>query len=113
MRFLIDENLGSRFARILKDAGYDAVFVGDAMRGAPDDEILPKGEREKRVIITDDQDFGGLIFKFKRSTNGVILFRVLTNNPRKRFEMISDILDKAEGNFIVVREGRIRLRRLK
>jgi len=83
------------------------------MRGDPDDEILSKGEDEKRVIITDDQDFGELIFKFKRSTNGIILFRVLTNNPQKRFEMILDILDKSESKFIVVREGRIRVRPLK
>jgi|TARA_Y100000310_G_scaffold173296_1_gene173480 predicted nuclease of predicted toxin-antitoxin system len=113
MQFLVDENLGSRFANLLKYAGYDAVFVGEVMRGEPDDEILSKGEGEKRVIITDDQDFGELIFKFKRSTNGVILFRVLTNNPQKRFEMIADILEKSEGKFIVVREGRIRVRRLK
>ena len=51
MRFLVDENLGSRFANLLKYAGHDAVFVGEVMRGKPDDEILSKSEDEKRVIL--------------------------------------------------------------
>lgn len=112
MRFLVDENLGSRFTSLLKYAGHDAIFAGEVMRGEPDDEILYRGEGEKRVIITDDQGFGELIFKFKKSTNGVILFRVPTNNPQKRFEMAEDILEKSEGKFIVIREGRIRVRDL-
>jgi len=69
-------------------------------------------ERECRAVITNDKDFGELIFKMKKPASGVILLRTLSTNPVERFGIVKDVLDKAEGNFIVVREGRIRVRKL-
>jgi len=112
MRFLVDESIGNRFAELLKNAGYDVVFSGDAMPQVADEKVLSFSAYDKRVLITADKDFGNLVFKLKIHVNGVILFRVLTRDPEKRLEMVKDILDKAEGKFIVVSEGRIRLREL-
>ena len=53
-----------------------------------------------------------VVFRLNRPTSGVILLRTLATDPVKRFELIKDILDKAEGKFIVVREYRIRIREL-
>jgi len=96
----------------MKRAGYDTIFVGDAMPTATDEEILDKAEKENRVLISDDKDFGELIFKLNRPSSGVILFRTLTTDPEKRFEMIKDILDKAKGKFIIVSESGNRIREL-
>ena len=112
MRFLVDDNLGNRFTILLNQAGYNDIFVGSVIRGFPDEKILEKAESEKRVIITDDKDFGWLIFRWKMPTSGVILFRTSIKDADKRLEMIKDILDKAEDKFIVVEEGRIRIREL-
>ena len=46
------------------------------------------------------------------SVRGVIFLRTLTRDPEERFDLVKDVLDKAEGKFIVVREGQIRIRRL-
>ncbi len=112
MRFLVDENLGDRFAKLLNQAGHDAVFVGNVMRGALDEKILSRAEKERRVIITDDKDFGELIFRLHKTSAGVILFRTLTNNPEEKLDMIKDVIGKAEGRFIVVSEWGIRLREI-
>ena len=112
MRFLVDENLGKRFADLLNRSGYDAVFVGDAMRGFPDEEILTIANTEKRVLITDDKDFGELVFRFNKITSGVVLFRTLTNNSEEKLGLVKNILRYAEGSFIVVSEGGIRVRKI-
>ncbi len=65
------------------------------------------------MIITDDKDFGELIFRFKKPTKGVILFRTLATDPAKLFKMVKGVLNKAEGKFMVVKEGQIRIRGLK
>lgn len=113
MRFLVDESMGNKFAALLKDAGHDTVFAGDAMPEATDEYVLSFAARQKRVLITSDKDFGGLVVQLKRPVSGVILFRTLTREPAKRFELAKTVLDKAEGRFIVVKEGQIRVRRLK
>lgn len=113
MRFLIDENLGARFADILGRHGYNILFAGNAMRGAPDENILSFAEKENLIILTDDKDFGELIFRLNKSTKGIILFRASTTNPKKLFEMAEGVLEKAKGKFIVVKEGQVRIRDLK
>ena len=113
MRFLVDESIGNRFADILSRHEYNALFAGNVMRGAPDEKILAFAEKEKLIIITDDKDFGELVFRLKKSTKGVILFRTLTTDPEKLFEMVKGVLHKAGGKFIVVKEGQVRVRDLK
>ena len=112
MRFLIDESLGSRFAKVLSTHGYAILFAGDIMRGAPDENVLSFAEKENIVVITDDKDFGELVFRLKHPTKGVILLRASTTNPEKLFEMVKDLLNISEDKFIVVREGQVRVRRL-
>lgn len=112
MRFLVDESMGKVFAEILTKAGHDVIFVGDAIPEVDDEIIISFAEKESRILVTSDKDFGKLVFKLKMETKGVIFFRTWTRNPEERFELVKDILHKAEGNFIVVSEGRIRIKRL-
>lgn len=113
MRFLIDANLGRKFARLISKAGYNAVFISDLLANASDEDILALAGREDRVVITNDKDFGELIFKLGTSSTGIILLRTLTTDAERRFNMIKGALDKAKGKFIVVKEGQIRVRSLK
>lgn len=83
------------------------------MRSAPDDKILAFAEKENMIILTGDKDFGELIFRLKKPAKGVILFRALTTDPEKLFELAKGALGKSKGKFIVVEEGRIRVRKLK
>ena len=93
--------------------GYNALFAGDTMRGAADEYLLSFAEKENLVIITDDKDFGELVFRFKQPTKGVILMRASTKNPEKLFEMVKEVLDTSKDKFSVVSEGQIRVRELK
>lgn len=58
MRFLVDESTGRRLNELLKRSGHDSIFAGDVLPGADDEAVLSKAEKEKRVLITDDKDFG-------------------------------------------------------
>ena len=113
MKFLIDANLGRRFSNLVNNSGYDAVFINDVLPRASDEEILVLAEREKRVIITNDKDFGMLVFKHGKSSAGVILLRVLAADSEKRFDMVKGVFFKSEGNFIVIKDGQVRRRGLK
>ncbi len=113
MKFLVDANLGRKFTSLAGKAGYDAVFINDLLAKAPDEDVLALGERENRIVITNDKDFGELVFKIGKSSAGVVLLRTPITDPEKRFEMVKDSLSKAAGNFIVIKEGHVRVRELK
>ena len=112
MKFLIDANLGRKFTELVSKAGYDAVFINDLLRNASDGDVLILAGRESRIVITADKDFGELIFKFGKSSAGIILFRTSITDPEKRFEMVKGSMDKSNGKFIVVSEGQVRGRKL-
>ena len=112
MKFLVDANLGRKFANILKNAGYDAVFVNDLQPLSTDEEILAKAVDERRIVITNDKDFGELVFRSGKAAAGVILLRTIATDSKERFVLVRGALDKAMGKFVVVEEGRIRVRNL-
>jgi predicted nuclease of predicted toxin-antitoxin system len=57
---------GKRLATLLVEAGYDVIFVGDWKPSSSDEEVLSKAEGEERILITDDKDFGKLIFRLEK-----------------------------------------------
>ena len=59
MRFLVDAQLPRRLARVLRDAGHDALRTVDLPKRnrTTDSEIDEISAREQRVVITKDADF--------------------------------------------------------
>ncbi len=119
MKFLVDQNRSPRLAALLRDRGHDAVHTQElGLERAEDAELLLLADREDRVIISGDTDFGTLLALSRRTSLSVILFRsrnALTADQQA--ELILDHLDDlasdlAEGAVVVVTDERIRIRRL-
>lgn len=113
MKFLVDANLGRKFANLLQEAGYDTIFAKDLLPLSADEELLARAANEERVVITNDKDFGELVFRSGKAATGIILLRTITTDSAERFKLAKGVLGKAKGNFIVVEEDRMRVRKLK
>ena len=113
IRFLVDECTGKRLAVLLAKE-YDSIYVGDWKRAATDEEVLKKAERENRILITDDKDFGELIFRFGKPSSGVILIRTSFTNPERRFKLLKQFLEVIDpkNKFVVIRDEAVRVRRI-
>lgn len=94
MKLLIDANLGRKFANLLKQAGHDALFTNDLLPLLNDEQILAKAEQEERIVITNDKDFGELVFRLGRQSGGVILLRTSTADTNERLELAKRVLDR-------------------
>ncbi len=59
MKFLVDAQLPRRFCTWLTEAGHDAIHTLDLPHGnrTSDAEVIEIAEREKRVVVTKDDDF--------------------------------------------------------
>src|SRR5262245_41123777 len=78
MRFLLDQSAEARIGTFLISRGYDATRVGkDHPPGLPDEDVLAIAVAEDRILITNDRDFGNLIFRQGHPHAGVIYFRLL------------------------------------
>lgn len=77
MRFLLDENAEYRLALFPRAQGHDVTVIARDYPGAmTDTDILATAHREERIVITNDRDFGALVFFAQQPHAGVILFRL-------------------------------------
>lgn len=77
MKFLLDESAEYRIAAFLKDQGHDVTAIAhDYPQALTDSDVLAIAEAEGRVMITNDLDFGELVFRDGKVHAGVILFRL-------------------------------------
>jgi predicted nuclease of predicted toxin-antitoxin system len=76
VKFLIDNALSPELARLLREAGHDAVHVRDyALHAAEDSVILERAGSEDRILVSADSDFGMLLAISRRAKPSFILFR--------------------------------------
>ena len=112
MRFLVDECVGPSVARWLHEIGHDVLSVFEESRGAEDEWIVEKANAEKRIIITNDKDFGEMIFRRKMPMKGSFFCEAGTSPHRKKIAMLKNVFslpeDKIPGSFIVIPETAIR-----
>ena len=114
MRFLLDEGLPRRLASYLLELGHDVTAVGqDYPFSLTDQSILTIAYREQRVVITNDKDFGDLIFRDRLPHAGVVLFRLGYVPITERTALMERVLTEHAGSldqFIVVTRTAIRVR---
>jgi predicted nuclease of predicted toxin-antitoxin system len=114
MRFLIDESADARLATHLHALGHDATLVAVSHRpGLPDPDVLAIAHREQRILITDDRDFGELVFRQRQPHAGVIYLRLSTTLLPMRIARLDYVLshhgDQLD-QFLVVTDQRVRVR---
>ncbi len=77
MKFLLDENVDARLTPYLQGEGHDVLrLVSDYPAGLPDQRVLAIAAVEERILITNDRDFGELVFVHRQPHTGVILLRL-------------------------------------
>jgi predicted nuclease of predicted toxin-antitoxin system len=73
MKFLADVNASGALARGLLEHGVDVLRVADVDPRMEDPKILQWACREKRIVVTTDQDFEKMIWREKRHLQSEII----------------------------------------
>jgi len=73
LRFLADESCDFAVVRALRADGYDVLAIAEITSRSIDRELIDQAYQEDRVLVTEDKDFGWLVFASHVDTAGVIL----------------------------------------
>lgn len=73
--FLADESCDFAAVRALRAARFDVQAVSELAEAADDDYVISLAAAQHRVLLTEDKDFGQLVFAANRASCGVILVR--------------------------------------
>ena len=115
MRFLVDECTGPHVANWLSEEGYEIFSVFHEARGMADPDVLFKALSEHWILITNDKDFGEMVFRERRQDHGVIFLRLDDERSANKIDVIRRLLakypNKLADRFVIVTETRVRFAR--
>jgi len=115
MNFLIDQSTDARLVAWLNDRGHNATRIGrNYPHSLPDEEVLAIATRERRILITDDRDFGELVFRRRQPHSGVLYLRLSSFSFALLTARLEDVLANHAhklDRFLVVTPAQVRERR--
>jgi len=92
----------------LRDEGHDAVAVVEVMPEADDKEILDHAVAEGRIVVTNDKDFGELVFRSGWEHRGVVLLRLRDERAENKARIMKIVLarvgERLRNHYIVATE---------
>jgi len=116
MRFLADENCDFTVVQALRTAGHDVLCVSEITPRAEDSEVIRLADNGKRILLTEDKDFGQLVYSHGQKTLGVIFLRFPISARRQISRAVINLVkqqgEKLAGCFVTVQPGRIRISHL-
>ncbi len=62
MQFVADESCAGPLIRALRMAGHDVIAIAEVAKGTPDERVMKRAFSEGRLLITEDADFGELVY---------------------------------------------------
>ncbi|HAK93580.1 MAG TPA: hypothetical protein DCM87_00860 [Planctomycetes bacterium] len=114
MRFLADENIHGAFVEWLRSKGHDVLHAAESLSGEPDEVVLEVARSEKRILVTDDKDFGELVFHRRLASQGIVLMRLSSPRMEERLRRLAEVWSAIEahlaGRFVVLGDKKVRIR---
>ena len=114
MRFLADESCDFAIVRALRGGGHDVLAVAEISPRAEDPDVVDLAVDESRLLLTEDKDFGRIVFADRRTAGGVILLRFPAHARNEAPGAVASLVKsqgtKLNGSFTVVQPGRVRIR---
>ncbi len=97
----------------MRMAGHDVVAIAEICKGIPDQRVMERAFNDGRVLITEDSDFGELVYARGRPSVGVIFVkfdsRARRSKPMAVVETVAEFGERLFNSFAVVEPGRVRL----
>lgn len=102
MQFLLDENVRKELLPFLENLGFSARI---APRGSSDETLAAISIKEKRILVTNDEDFSEYP---KSAVFSIVWLRIPQNDPQSLLRMFSQLIKECEdfkGKLIVLEKN--------
>ena len=114
-RLLADENIAAGLVRELRNQGFEVTYIAESQSGLTDPDILALARQHGLCVVTEDRDFGELVFRRQLQTVGIILLRLPVPNSThwpRIIRLLEQYGRKLSESFTAINAERIRIRPL-
>jgi predicted nuclease of predicted toxin-antitoxin system len=116
VRFLADESVDVAVINALRRNRHDVLAIVEPCPGATDQDVANLAQSENRVLLTEDRDFGRMVYAQLQTVGGVLYLRypsvVRPAFAQQVVEFVKGQDEALMGTFVVLQPGRARISRL-
>ncbi len=111
---IADENIFRALIESLRNEGYDVISIFESYRGMDDASIAAFSLNPPRIVITEDKDFGKLVFEDKADVTGIVFLRFLNTERSLIINKLLSFLKNENllsftGKFVTITPDKIRI----
>jgi len=115
VKFFADPSGAGPVILALRQAGHDVLVIAEVEKRAVDERVIERALSERCVLITEDRDFGDLVYGHGRQSAGVIFVKFHSRarhaKPTAVVEAVAKLGVRLQDAFVVVEPGRVRIGR--
>jgi predicted nuclease of predicted toxin-antitoxin system len=115
MMLLADESVDRQIVERLRQDSHDTLYVAELSPSITDVQVLQEANNRSAVLLTEDKDFGELVYRLGQVHAGVVLIRLAGLPSLTKADIVAKVLHdhRAElpGAFSVISPGAVRIRK--
>lgn len=113
---LFDENIEEYWIQLCKKSGIDYISIRDNAFGISDEEVILLALQNNALLVTEDKDFGNLVFSHGYHVVSVLLIRydkpTYSQIEKVFLEIITSYSHLDSRKFMVLTGKKLRVRKL-
>jgi predicted nuclease of predicted toxin-antitoxin system len=113
---LADESVDRPIVERLRQDGHDVTYIAESAPSISDDDVLQEANVRQALMLTEDKDFGELVYRLGRIHTGIALIRLAGLPAAAKAETVSKVLQDHTTElicaFTVISPGAVRIRKL-
>jgi predicted nuclease of predicted toxin-antitoxin system len=106
LRFLADESCDRTVIAALRADSHDVYAMSENMTRSIDIDVLQQAAGQRRILLTEDKDFGSLVFLTRLESAGVILMRFPATARRSLVDSVRRVVHEYGDALIESRRSR-------
>jgi predicted nuclease of predicted toxin-antitoxin system len=107
-----DESVDFRIVSLLREKGISVYSIMENQASISDKEVLEEALKRNALLITEDKDFGELVFRFQLPHCGILLIRM--EEAQTKIEEVTNSIIKYHsdmiGKFSVIDQSKLRIK---
>jgi predicted nuclease of predicted toxin-antitoxin system len=112
--FVADECVLEAIIDRLRADGHAVYSIRETSGGATDPDVLTIAVNQQAVLLTQDKDFGELVFRLKQTHCGIVLIRLAGMTFAERAELVATVITNHQSElpraFTVISSNGVRIR---
>ena len=117
VRWLADECVAAPLVERLRTLGHDVCYIAEFASGHLDAAVVALAQQQARLVLTEDKDFGELVFRRGHAVPGLVLIRIDPERAPLRGKRLEAAIERFGdgllGRYTVIEESRFRSRPLR